>query len=71
MKPSTKCKLFGHENLGVYARPGDLQLDVGKPYYDGVGRAHREVSYKCQRCGAKVRVGKTIDPELSGKEKHA
>jgi hypothetical protein len=63
-KKKLACLLGIHRNLGVYAERGQLSLEVGSPYYDGCGRSHRRIYWKCWDCGAEVKVGKTIDSML-------
>jgi hypothetical protein len=54
------CTLIGHKPM----RYGS-QGRISDPYHDGIGRSHRHVDAKCERCGAMFNVGSVIDPVTS------
>lgn len=60
------CKVLGHEPERAYG--GGQFFQITAPYHDGCGRPHRDLWSKCERCGKKFYVGRTIDQELSEKE---
>lgn len=54
------CRLFGHVLVKAYASDAAWGR-LSAPYHDGIGRAHRNVYGKCERCGATIIIAKTID----------
>lgn len=54
------CKMFGH--IPTPSLEGGNFYYISPPYHDGIGRAHRELYATCDRCKARYKVGKTIDP---------
>lgn len=58
------CRLFGHRPdpwFHLTCHP-----EISPPYYDGVLRAHRDLSVRCKRCRVQYQLGKVIDSLLSG-----
>ncbi len=60
------CGLLGHKPEPWYTL--SCHPLIGTPYYDGIFRAHRELTVKCARCDTKYVLGKVIDPILSKEE---
>lgn len=54
------CWLFGHIPHKAYASDA-IWGELTAPYHDGIGRAHRNVYAKCDRCGKQLLIAKTID----------
>lgn len=55
-----RCWLFGHTLIKAYADAAAWG-ELSQPYHDGIGRAHRNVYGKCDRCGRQLLIAKTID----------
>lgn len=54
------CKISGHKLTTEYALDS-LFLTITDPYHDGIGRSHRLLYCKCERCEKNIYIGKTID----------
>ena len=53
------CVVLGHKPGRTIE--GTLWLTLDAPYHDGIGRAHRNVWSRCERCSKRSVIGRTID----------
>lgn len=62
------CKVLGHKRETCYYESDGLLCQISSARLDGIGRAHRYISTKCERCKEQVPLGKCIDKLMSSKE---
>lgn len=58
------CKILGHRHEQAYGGSGAF-FRLTAPWLDGIGRSHRDVYARCERCGEQVHMGQTIDSATS------